>query len=281
MKAEPVTFYLGDTAVTIFTIAHLMADMAEWYQLSAGDVVDEVRPFLERPLPLPVQSILIRHGDILLLIDAPKYDIPDDSPYAIPGYVPPPGLVEQWTQIGVTSDDVTHVVITHPHFDHFNGLIAAEDEPVKLLCPQARHYLALADWEMPEMIDELANPDSLGSKTFGFLQQQGMLELVNGPLDLGEGIRILPAPGETPGHQIVRVEAGGKVLYCVGDLFHHELELRLPGTAVHWADLDAMVKSQQQLIEAALTEDALLVACHIAGYGRIARADDGLIWQKV
>ena len=267
MMSEPVSFSLGDTAVSIFTISHLLADLADWYRLPPEEGL--------RPLPLPVQSILIQQAGRVLLVDAPRHDIAADSIYAIPGYTPPPGLVEQLAQAGVIPDDVTHVVITHPHFDHFNGLTAAG----KALFPQARHYLARADWESAYMKAKLKKPASLESKTFGYLQQQGLLELVNGTADLGGGVQILPAPGETPGHQIVRLAAEGQVLYCVGDLFHHELELRRPGTTVHWADPAAMANSQQQLLAAALAEDALLAASHIGGYGRVRQTERGLIWQ--
>jgi glyoxylase-like metal-dependent hydrolase (beta-lactamase superfamily II) len=280
MKSEPITIQLGSTAVTIFTIGHLKADLADWYRLSPEAASDAARPFLERPFPLPMQSILIKNAEMTVLVDAPKYDIGRSSPYAISNYAPPPGLVAQLGQVGVTPDAVTHVIITHPHFDHFNGLVIKKKNEILPLFTQARHYLARADWESPAMQAVLAKPKSLENKTLGLLQRQGMLEIVDGAFDLSQDLRLLPAPGETPGHQIVRVEVGGKVLYCLGDLFHSELELLQPGTAVHWADAKAMAASQDRLIAAALAEDALLIAAHIPGYGRIVRAGTGLVWQR-
>jgi glyoxylase-like metal-dependent hydrolase (beta-lactamase superfamily II) len=281
MKMEPVTIQLGDTAVTIFTIGVLKADLAAWYWLTPEDVDDEIRPFLERPLAIPIQSVLIQQVDTNILVDAPRFDIAKNSPYYLPGIVPPPGLIDQLAQAGVSADDVTHVIITHPHFDHFNGLTIKKHKEILPLFPLARHYLSQADWDLRSMQRALTKPRSLESKTLGILQQQGLLELVNAPFDLSERIRILAAPGETPGHQIVRVEAGGRVLYCLGDLFHHELELLLPGTAVYWADAKSMINSQRRLIEAALAENALLIAAHIPGYGRIVQTGDGLVWQRV
>ncbi|MCA9928549.1 MAG: MBL fold metallo-hydrolase [Anaerolineales bacterium] len=280
MKSEPVTIQLSDSAVSIFTIGHLRADLAAWYKLSPEDANDEVRPFLECPVPLPVQSILIKNAGMTVLVDAPKYNIARSSPYAISNYKPPPGLVAQLAQIGITPDAVTHVIITHAHFDHFNGLTIKKKNEILPLFTQARHYLARADWESPTMQAVLAKPKSLENKTFGFLQRQGMLELVDDAFDLSADIRMLPAPGETPGHQIVRVESGGQVLYCLGDLFHHELEFLQPGTAVYWADFDAMINSQQQLIETALAENALLIATHIAGYGRLIHQNDRITWAN-
>ena len=46
--------------------------------------------------------------------------------------------------------------------------------------------------------------NSLESHTFGVLKRRDLFELVDGNLDLTPEVRILAAPGESPGHQIVR-----------------------------------------------------------------------------
>src|SRR5215467_3432062 len=42
---------------------------------------------------------------------------------------------------------------------------------------------------------------------------------------LGQGVKIVAAPGESPGHQVLKVESDGQTAYCVGDLFHHFVEV--------------------------------------------------------
>ncbi len=91
--------------------------------------------------------------------------------------------------------------------------------------------------------------------------------------------QILPAPGETPGHQIVRVRSAGRTLYCLGDLYHHPVEVEQPTWAAHWNDRAAALASRQALVAAALAEDALLVATHIPGVGRLTKTDDGVQWN--
>ena len=91
----------------------------------------------------------------------------------------------------------------------------------------------------------------------------GLLELVDGNLDLTPEVRILAAPGESPGHQIVRVHSQGQTLYCLGDLFHHPVEVEQPAWMVKWADAYTNLTSRQWLIQAALQENALLVAAHM------------------
>ena len=60
----------------------------------------------------------------------------------------------------------------------------------------------------------------------------------------------------------------GQTLYCLGDLFHHPVEVEQPAWTVKWADAYTDLARRQWLIQAALQENALLVAAHMP-VGRI------------
>jgi len=94
-------------------------------------------------------------------------------------------------------------------------------------------------------------------------------------VQIAEGIDILPAPGETPGHQVVRVQSAGETLYILGDAIHHAIEVEHPDWMVGWADADVMLATRRWLLQDALDQHALLTAAHIATLGRITRANDG------
>jgi glyoxylase-like metal-dependent hydrolase (beta-lactamase superfamily II) len=144
--------------------------------------------------------------------------------------------------------------------------------------PNARHYLGRADWEHPDTQAALADAGSLESRTLGVLRERGLLDLVEEDRDLGGGVRIIAAPGESPGHQIVRVESQGQVLYCLGDLYHHPVEVERPDWMATWADREATPASRRALTQAALAENALLLAAHISGVGRLQRTAAGVWW---
>ena len=132
----------------------------------------------------------------------------------------------------------------------------------------ARVLLGRADWDWSQTQHALRDPASLESRTLGILQKHNLLELVDGDLDLTPEVRILAMPGESPGHQIVRVHSQGQTLYCLGDLFHDVVEVEQPTWMLTWADAPANLTSRQRLIKAALEENALLVPAHMA-VGRI------------
>jgi glyoxylase-like metal-dependent hydrolase (beta-lactamase superfamily II) len=276
------TIALGDTAVTVINIGWFRARLDQWFPVPDEQWPARYAADLHRDLLLPIQCMYVAAGGLSVLVDAPVYAMGPDSPYFLPGYQPPSGLLAYLAELGVLPSSIDRVVISHAHFDHYNGTTverASQSEPV---FPRARHSLGRADWERQETRAALANPGSLESRTLAILERRGMLELV-GPegADLGHGIRIIAAPGESPGHQIVRVHAGGQSLYYLGDLIHHPIEIEQPSWMVPWADPAATRASREALLADAPSEDALLVATHIAAIGRLRREGQELRWETV
>jgi glyoxylase-like metal-dependent hydrolase (beta-lactamase superfamily II) len=271
---------VGQAYASLFSIGELRCDLAAWLDLPREQWPAGYVDVLSRPLPVPVQSVHINLPGLSLLVDAPLYEeVRADSDFAITGYRPPPGLVEQLGSAGIKPESITHIVITHPHFDHFSGITRKENGRYVPTFPNAHCYLSQADWT--EIAGGLKRPNSLTSRTLGIVQQAGLLELVAGEHQLVDGVTVLPAPGETVGHQIVRVHSAGETLYLLGDLYHHAIEIEHPRLNVHWADPEQMATSKQALIRAALTENATLVAAHIPGFGRLRPTDSGVTWVEV
>lgn len=187
------------------------------------------------------------------------------------------GLVHHLGALGVRPGDVTHVMITHAHEDHYAGLTAARAGRWVPVFPQATCYVGAPDWlEHPRR----HQPGSVPARTFGVLAEQGRLELVAGDREVVPGVRMLHAPGETRGHSIVRV-AGAPPVYLLGDLYHHTCEVSHPGWNVKGRDQAANTASRQALAAAALREGALLLASHLDGPGRLRPDPGGVVWETV
>ena len=94
-------------------------------------------------------------------------------------------------------------------------------------------------------------------------------------------MRVIATPGETPGHQIVRAGGDGQMLYFLGDLYHHVVEVEHPTWMMRWNDVEANCRSRQALTGAALREQALLFATHIPTVGRLRATASGVAWEGV
>ncbi len=230
---------------------------------------------------LPARCAVIRLPDTIVLVDASLYHLTPDSPFYIPGYQPPPGLLARLDQMGIRPEQVAHVIITHTHFDHINGLTIERDGTYQPAFPSARYYLGQADWDNPDTQADLQKPDSLASHTLGVLQKADLLEMVTGSRQITPEIQIISAPGESPGHQIIRLSSQGQVLYFLGDLYHDTDGVEHPDHMDWWADRDKMLASRAKLVESAVADNALLTAAHIGTVGRLQRTDSGVVWVTV
>ena len=182
---------------------------------------------------------------------------------------------------GISQSNVTHVVITHAHFDHYAGVTKKNAEGIiQPSFPNATYFLNRADWDRVETRESLKNSSSEVSNSLGVLRNAGVLHVTSGKIELFPEFAIVPAPGETPGHQIVRVSSGGETLYCLGDLFHDFVEVENPSAMASWADFETNLRSKDTLTKCALREDALLIPAHMQ-LGRLISKDSKIKWEAV
>lgn len=279
MSDQMRTVAFGAARVTILNAGDAIFDLAEEMGVSESQRQAAGSGVFVGPAPFPTQCAHVALPGASVLVDACDYErcYEPGSPHRPEGYTPL-SMIELLAALGVRPEDVTHVVLTHAHFDHISGVTVDRDGASVPAFPNARCYLGRGDWENPETQAALRDPSSLESRTLGVLLEQGQLELVTGERELAPGLRLVAAPGESPGHQLVRIEPAGHVMYCLGDLYHHPIEVERPDWMAEWADPTVMLASRQVLVAAALSEDALLMAAHIPGVGRLARTAVGVRW---
>jgi glyoxylase-like metal-dependent hydrolase (beta-lactamase superfamily II) len=258
---------VGRARVTILNGGDIRADMRAWLTRPDVDLPDDT----PGELALPVQCVHIALDDASVLIDAPRYD-PADGP---PGYQPPPDIETQLRAIGAPPESITHVLITHPHTDHINALLDRDN--AQLTFPNAFHFISRLDWADAEA---RAAREPAYANAFAALQRvfdAHLLMRIAGDRQIAPGIFALATPGETPGHQIARVESDGETFYALGDLYHHPLEIA-HNLVVYWADAAKKRASRAGLCLAALHENPLLCATHIRSFGRLAFSAETINW---
>jgi glyoxylase-like metal-dependent hydrolase (beta-lactamase superfamily II) len=189
-----------------------------------------------------------------------------------------PGLAAALGALGWMPEEVTHVVVTHPHGDHYGGVMAERDGGLALRFPNARHFVGRADWEGNP---ERTRTGSELARRLGAVERRGLLELVDGEQEIAPGVTLLPTPGETPGHLVVRVRSTGEDLYVLGDLVHHACEVEHPGWAPPHADAATLAATRARLFPVLARTGALAVAAHepFPPWRRIVAVADGFRWE--
>ena len=233
---------------------------------------------------LGLNVVLIRLENALIVVDPgmddPESDWQRERPRVWPDWQVrrTPGLAAALAELALAPEDVTHVVITHPHGDHYPGVVVTCGGDVVPRFPRARHFLGRADWE--------GNPrrGEPGSDLYRLevIDRLGSLELVDEKQAIVPGVTIVPTPGESPGHCIVRLESAGEVCYILGDIVHHACEVEHADWGPPHADQDALVATRNQIFPTIAREGALLVTAHepFPPWGRIVVAGDGYRWQR-
>ena len=274
---------VGDAFVTVVSEGGLLwpprfpVPELEWRQaLPEADVEGRVW--------LGLNVVIIRLGDSLIVVD-PGMDDPDSAWQRDRARVWPswavtrtPGLAVAMSELEMAPADVNHVVITHPHADHYPGVTVEQGGALVPRFPRARHYLGRRDWE--------GNParGAPGSDLdrLELIDRRGLLECVDGEREIAPGVVIMPAPGESPGHQIVRLDSAGDVFYVLGDIVHHACEVAHLAWGPPHGDLEALMAARQRIFSTVAGEEALLVTAHepFPPWGRIVPTGEGYRWQR-
>ena len=120
-------------------------------------------------------------------------------------------ILESLSAMGIDPGAIDTVILTHLHNDHAGGATKriAPGSGANLVpaFPNARHTVQRAEWE-----DATGNKPELAGMYFGDdflpLEQAGLVDLVEGEVEVMPGVRLVPTGGHTPGHQMVVFDAG-------------------------------------------------------------------------
>jgi glyoxylase-like metal-dependent hydrolase (beta-lactamase superfamily II) len=167
-----------------------------------------------------------------------------------------PGVEIALGAIGSSPADITHVLMTHSHFDHCSGLATLSPGGWELTYPNAIHLLNRLDYPAAR------TGSGVVFEILHSVEERGRLKLVSGEYLVSDGVTLLPAPGETPGHMVVDVKSAGKRLIYAGDLFHFPFELEHLDWIPEGRNLDKTIASRTSVIDLVEATGASMMFTH-------------------
>ncbi|MFT3660757.1 MAG: N-acyl homoserine lactonase family protein [Gordonia sp. (in: high G+C Gram-positive bacteria)] len=216
-------------------------------------------------LTVPIPVYVIEHPEGLIVFDTGVAPEAWDDPRAVYGPLvdvfeltcPPENRIDvQFEKAGLAMEDVTHVILSHSHFDHTGGMY---------LFPQAKFYMSEEDLRYAFW------PDAFCA---GFFRHEDIERTrgfdwhpINDDLDLfGDGgIRIMRTPGHTHGELSLLVELPSRKVLLTADAVHvrANMEQRVPCPV----DLDttAAIRSIERIRQVAAAERADVWVMHDPG----------------
>lgn len=170
-------------------------------------------------------------------------------------------LLDSLAAAGLTHEDIDVVVLSHLHFDHAGGLLAAwqERQSPQLLFPRATFVVGAGHWQRalkPHPRDRASFIPELQS----LLIDSGRLELVDGAHSkvLGDAVRFSYSDGHTPG--LMLAEVGG-VVFCA-DLIPGRFWVHLPITMGYDRYPEKLIEEKQVFLDDKLARDVRLFFTH-------------------
>ena len=123
-------------------------------------------------------------------------------------------LLTSLRNVGLSTDDITDVILTHLHFDHAGGSTTVKDGRLVPTFPNARYYVQKKQWELSQSPTE-KDRGSFMRDDFAPLMDHGVLELVDGEFEIFPGIELLVCNGHTNSQQLPKISDGRtSLLFC-------------------------------------------------------------------
>lgn len=225
-------------------------------------------------IPLAMRCLLVETPDALVLIDNGAGNKDGEKfrdIYGLENAGSPTRLEDALRAAGFQPDDVTHMIDTHLHFDHAGGnTFRDEDGQVRLSFPRARYYVQRGEFEYAHWRNERTQASYLRDN-FDPVHDAGLLELVEGDIEILPGISVRRTPGHTPHHQSVIIRSGDETACFLADLIPTAAHLPLPWIMGYDVEPLVTLESKRSLLAAARAEEWLLIFEHdaIVPWGRL------------
>ena len=232
-------------------------------------------------IPLACRCLLIRDEGRLVLCEAGigaffeptlrvRYGVVEDRHV----------LLGSLAELGIAPDEIDVIVLSHLHFDHAGGVLAAYEPgaPLRLVFPRATYVVGEEAWQRavtPHARDRASFIPGLTE----LLEQTGRVERVSGDRSsvLGDGYRFHRSYGHTPGLLLSEIAMPGGPVVFAADLIPGAAWVHLPITMGYDRYPELLIDEKAALLGDLLSRGGRLFFTHDPelAMGTVAREDNG------
>jgi glyoxylase-like metal-dependent hydrolase (beta-lactamase superfamily II) len=190
-------------------------------------------------------------------------------------------FMERFAAAGFDPASIDLVVHTHLHADHVGWDTQLVDDEWVPTFMNARHLYTQRELEWCRDLEDPGTAGVYGDSVAPVIAA-GLSDIVEEDADLGDGIRLEPTTGHTPGHVSLWIESAGEVALISGDFLHHPVQCAEPQLReIGDYDVEQARDTRRRMLARAAETGALMLVAHFTGTpaGRVVAAGDA--WRFV
>jgi glyoxylase-like metal-dependent hydrolase (beta-lactamase superfamily II) len=208
-------------------------------------------------IPMSLHCPLAVDGREAILVDTGLGDRLSEREHEIYDVDRRGGLAARLAEIGLEPEDVTHVVLTHLHFDHAGGCVTrTASGTFRPTFPRARHFVQRAelDLALSPADERSAAAYRHAAECLAPIREGGLLEVLDGETALSPRLRVVVTGGHTPAHQCPILADGGTAFLHLGDVAPTRAHLRPAWNQAYDLDPLGTIAAKRALLERASRE---------------------------
>lgn len=195
-------------------------------------------------IELAMRCLLIQKEDLNILVDCGLGDKGGEKFKKIYHVDQESENLEQSLQsVGLKFEDITHVILSHFHFDHAGGATSKQGNVYKPTFPNAKYYIQSQNLEVAKD----PNPRERASylpENHQALIEYDVLQTLDGAVEIVQGIEVKVSFGHTCAQQHIWIEDETGVIFFGGDLVATPSHVSLPW--VQGYDLQPLVAIEEK-----------------------------------
>ncbi|MDX2143538.1 MAG: MBL fold metallo-hydrolase [Rhodospirillaceae bacterium] len=161
--------------------------------------------------------------------------------------------------------EIDYVLCTHLHGDHVGWNTRLQDGRWVPTFPRAKYLFGrteVAFWQAATARDPDTNHGSWADSMQPVFDA-GQAVVVNDDHEIEPGVRLVPAPGHTPGNVMIRLEHAGAISYVIGDTMHHPVQIERPEWSSKFCwNAELSTQARRSLLETVADTGAHVIPAH-------------------
>lgn len=212
-------------------------------------------------VPMQTNLFVVDTGENKILCDTGLGSLLSEQEQKIYAASGPTQIEAGLEEIGLTTDDIDIVFLSHLHTDHAGGAVVEQEGRIVPRFSNARYVVQRQEWGDALHPNERTSAVYIADRLRP-LQEAGQLELIEGPVDFLKGVSFVKTSGHTAGHMGAEFRSGDKTVVYYADIIPFTHHFKVPYVAsVDLYPLNTM-KVKRSLVKRALAGEIIIAFDH-------------------